>query len=43
MQVSTAEFMGQYADVAQTATASGYNPLLESYMNTKMYISRAMG
>eukprot|EP00899_Mesostigma_viride_P015040 jgi/Mesvir1/23537/Mv18237-RA.2 len=37
--VSTAAFMRTFADHQQTQTKSGYNPLLEDFSNTRIYLS----
>jgi hypothetical protein len=39
LQVTSAEFMEQCAQVDKTKTLDGFNPLLEDYSNTKFYIS----
>ena len=37
--ISTAEFMEVYADMACTRTVGGYEPLLEDYQNTRIFIA----
>ena len=36
---TTRDFMMRHADLTQTATASGYNPLLQDFSNTKFFLS----
>lgn len=37
--VKSADFMRAYASLEQTATRSGYNPLLEDFLNTSFFLS----
>ena len=37
--MTTRQFMEMYADCDATATASGYNPLLQDFSNTKFFLS----
>ena len=37
--MTTRQFMTQHADLEMTATASGYNPLLQDFSNTKFFLS----
>lgn len=37
--VQTHEFMQRYADVTQTQLKNGYNPLLQDFSNTKIFLS----
>jgi hypothetical protein len=39
--LTTKKFMSDYADVAATVTGSGYNPLLQDFLNTKFLLSGA--
>ncbi|KAL3689004.1 hypothetical protein R1sor_015313 [Riccia sorocarpa] len=41
--VNSAQFMDLFADTEESLTRSGYNPLLEDYSNTKMFISTPVG
>jgi hypothetical protein len=34
------EFMKRYATLADTATASGYNPLLQDFSNTSFFVGQ---
>lgn len=35
---SSKEFLQQLADMKQTATLSGYNPLIEDFQNTRIFL-----
>ncbi|GAQ79199.1 hypothetical protein KFL_000260150 [Klebsormidium nitens] len=37
---STRAFMEQFGDVKRTRTRTGFNPLLEDYLNTKIFVSQ---
>lgn len=37
--VSNAELMGRYADVARARTLSGFNPLLDDFKNTRVFLT----
>jgi hypothetical protein len=39
ISLSTAEFMQRHADVRACATASGYNPLLQDFVNTSLFLT----
>lgn len=41
--VTTRQFMSEYADIQETTTGSGYNPLLQDFTNTKFLLSRDGG
>ena len=36
----TAHFMRQWANVGATTTISGYNPLLEDFTNTSVFVGK---
>jgi len=35
--MTTKQFMSEYADLRATATQSGYNPIVQDFVNTKFY------
>lgn len=39
--MKTRAFMEKHADLSATRTKSGYNPLLEDFANTSVYVGRA--
>ncbi|KAL2631104.1 hypothetical protein R1flu_015790 [Riccia fluitans] len=41
--VNSAQFMDLFADAEKTLTRNGYNPLLEDFSNTKMFLSTPVG
>lgn len=39
LQITSSKFMDAFADISQTETKDGFNPLLEDYSNTCFYLS----
>ena len=37
--IKSADFLKEYADISQTQTRNGYNPLLEDFSNTRFLLS----
>lgn len=39
ISLSTTEFMQRHADVRACATTSGYNPLIQDFVNTSVFLT----